>query len=274
MSVHPLDAVGSVPDIGAYNARFLRESALARAEFAMEADLAYGDSAAETLDFFPAGAGAPLAIFFHGGYWARRDKHEFSYIARGLVPHGIAIANVNYGLAPATPLREIVAQARRAVRWCRANHARFGTDPARMSVFGHSAGGHLAAMCAIDTPVHAVASISGLHDLEPVRASFANDWLQLDPAQAAALSPISHAPRPGCRLYATAGSNESDAFKAQSQAIVDAWSDRGVPAAYEESPGDDHFSICFRLLDPDDYLTRTIVESFVSRRTPHAPVRG
>jgi arylformamidase len=258
MPVHPLDAVGSVADIGAYNERFLRESAAARAEFAMEADLAYGESAAETLDFFPAGPGAPLAIFFHGGYWARRDKREFSYIARGLVPHGIAIANVNYGLAPATPLREIVAQARRAARWCRANLARFDADPAHISVLGHSAGGHLATMCAIDGPFHAVASISGLHDLEPVRDSFANDWLHLDPAEAAALSPISHAPIAGCRLFATAGTNESDAFQAQSHAIVDAWSKHGVPAEYEDSAGDDHFSICFRLLDPDDHLTRKI----------------
>jgi arylformamidase len=258
MAVHPLDAVGSVADIAAYNDRFVRESVAARADFAMEADIAYGESAAETLDLFPAGAGAPLAVFFHGGYWARRDKHEFSFIARGLVPHGIAIANVNYGLAPATPLREIVAQARRAVRFCRANHARFGTDPARLSVAGHSAGGHLAAMCAIDGPVHAVASISGLHDLEPVRDSFANDWLQLDPAEAAALSPISHAPVAGCRLLATPGSSESEAFRAQSRAIVDAWSAHGVDAAYEESPGDDHFSICFRLLDLDDHLTQRI----------------
>jgi len=258
MSVHPLDAVGAVPDIGIYNERFVRESALARAEFTMEADIAYGESPAETLDFFPAGAGAPLGIFFHGGYWARRDKNEFSYLARGFVPLGISIVSVNYGLAPATPLREIVAQARRAVRFCRANHERFAADPARMSVFGHSAGGHLAAMCAIDSPVHAVASISGLHDLEPVRASFANDWLHLDRAEAADLSPASHAPVAGCRLFATAGSNESDAFKAQSHAIVDAWSKDGIPAEYEESPGDDHFSICFRLLDPGDHLTRKI----------------
>jgi len=260
MSVHPLDAVGSVPDIAVYNERFLRESALARAEFRMEADIAYGESAAETLDFFPAGAGAPLLVFFHGGYWARRDKNEFSYIARGFVPHGIAIANVNYGLAPATPLREIVAQARRAVRFCRANHERFGTDPARLSVAGHSAGGHLAAMCALDGPVHAVASVSGLHDLEPVRNSFANDWLQLDAAEAAELSPISHAPVPGCRLFATAGTNESDAFKAQGHALVDAWSPHGIAAEYEDSPDDDHFSICFRLLDPADHLTRTIAD--------------
>jgi arylformamidase len=260
MDVHPLDAVGSVADIGAYNDRFIRESAAARAEFAMEADIAYGESPAETLDFFPAGAGAPLAIFFHGGYWARRDKGEFSYIARGLVPHGIAIANVNYGLAPATPLREIVAQARRAVRWCRANHERFGTDPARMSVLGHSAGGHLATMCAIDGPVHAVASISGLHDLAPVQDSFANDWLHLDPAEAADLSPISHAPVAGCELFATYGSKESDAFKLQSHAIFDAWSKRGIPVTYKVAHGDDHFSICLRLLDPADDLTQTIAE--------------
>jgi arylformamidase len=260
MNLHPLDAAGAVGDPSAYLERYARESMTTRMERSMLHDLEYGDAAAEKLDFFPAGAGSPLAIFFHGGYWRRLDKSDFSFIAQGLVPLGISVASVNYGLAPQTKLADMVAQARRAVKWCRNNHDRLEIDPARISVFGHSAGGHLAAMAAVDVPVHAVATISGLHDLQPVRNSFANAWLNLDERSASQLSPTSHAPTRRFRLYATAGEKESDAFKDQGRAIVDAWSKFGVKADYEDSAGDDHFTICFRLLNPNDRLTQKIAE--------------
>ncbi|MGB8265821.1 MAG: alpha/beta hydrolase [Candidatus Velthaea sp.] len=260
MGVHPLDAAGSVPDVATYFKRYASESRAARTQRAMLRDLAYGAGAAERLDVFPAGNGAPLAIFFHGGYWRRLDKSDFSFLAHGFVPLGISLASVNYGLAPGVPLREIVAQARRAVRWCRENHEWLGVDASRISVFGHSAGGHLAAMCAVGIPVNGVATISGLHDLAPVQQSFANEWLRLDEREAAQLSPVNFAPaRPG-RLYAAAGAAESDAFKAQGGALVDAWSAYGCAAEYEEFAGDDHFSICLRMLDPGDRLTTKIAE--------------
>jgi arylformamidase len=92
----------------------------------------------------------------------------------------------------------------------------------------------------------------------PVQQSFVNEWLQLDETRARALSPITHAPAAACRVYATAGERESDAFKAQGRALVAAWSARGCTAEYADSSGDDHFTICERLRDPTDPLTRSI----------------
>ena len=115
-------------------------------------------------------------------------------------------------------------------------------------------------MSAIDSPLHAVATISGLHDLQPVRNSFANAWLNLDERSAAQLSPTNFPPARPVRLYATAGSKESDAFKAQGRALVDAWAPAGCEGEYEDTEGDDHFSICLRMLNPNDSLTRKIAE--------------
>jgi arylformamidase len=207
---HPLDAAATVPDVGAVLAGFAAMSAAARERHAGQRGIAYGPTPLETLDIFSAGPGAPLAAFIHGGYWRRMDKDDFSFIADGLIPLGISVASINYGLAPETPLHEIVAQCRRAIGWLRAQSRAFDFDPARLSVFGHSAGGHLAAMCAIDAPVRSVVTLSGLHDLIPVQASFANEWLNLDPAQARALSPIHYAPAQPCPIFATAGERESD----------------------------------------------------------------
>ncbi|GAC1422234.1 MAG: alpha/beta hydrolase [Candidatus Velthaea sp.] len=261
MSLHPLNAADTVADAGAFFERFARESAAARAERPGLCNLQYGDDPMETLDFFSAGAGAPLAIFIHGGYWRRLDKADFSYIAQGLVPLGISFASINYGLAPATSLRTMVEQCRRAVNWMRSNTERLQIDPARISVFGHSAGGHLAAMCGVEIPVHAVATISGLHELVQVQQSFVNEWLGLDEREARALSPVSYPPARPFALYATAGARESeDGFKAQGRALVDAWTPYGCAAEYEDSPGDDHFTIVLRLLSQNDPLTKKIAD--------------
>ncbi|MFN2459390.1 MAG: alpha/beta hydrolase [Candidatus Velthaea sp.] len=261
MSLHPLDAAGTVPDVNAIFDRFARQSARTRAERPCLRNVSYGESAAETLDFFPAGAGAPLAVFFHGGYWRRLDKEHFSFIAQGLVPLGVSFASVNYALAPMTRLPEIVEQARRAVTWIRDNHARLDFNPERVVVFGHSAGGHLAAMAGVSIPVRGVASISGLHDLHQVRASFVNEWLSLSEAEARALSPVLHRPARPFPLYVTAGEKESDdGFKAQGHALVAAWKPYGCDAAYEDARGDDHFSVMFRMMNPGNALTQKIAQ--------------
>jgi arylformamidase len=255
---HPLDAAATVPDLGAVFRALAEASAATRGRLAGRLDLAYGSSALETLDIFPAGPGSPLTVFIHGGYWRRLDKDDVSFVAEGLVPLGISVATINYGLAPQTPLREIVAQCRRAVAWLAANAVEFGFDEERLSVMGHSAGGHLAAMCAVDRPVRSVVTLSGLHDLIPIQQSFVNEWLNLDEAEARALSPIQYVPARACDVFATAGERESDAFKAQGQAIVDAWSAHGCAAEFADSPGDNHFTICQRLSDPNATLTRRI----------------
>jgi arylformamidase len=256
--IHPLNAAATVADIDAVLRGFSGASEAARERLGGRRDIAYGPTALETLDVFSAGPRTPLLVFIHGGYWRRMDKDDLSLVAAGLVPLGISVATLNYGLAPLVPLPEIVAQCRRAVAWLTANARALDVDAGRLSVAGHSAGGHLAAMCAIAAPVHAVVTLSGLHDLIPVQQSFVNEWLHLDEAQARALSPIAYPPARPCPVFATAGEHESDAFKAQGRALVDAWSAYGCPGAYADSPGDNHFSICRRLADPADPLTLRI----------------
>ena len=256
------DAAKSVPNVDNYIARYQAESKIARNKMSPIRDIQYGPTEDERLDLFRTeDCTGPLALFFHGGYWRRLDKDDFSYIAQGLLPLGISFASVNYSLAPAASLRTIVEQCRRAVKWMRNNNDRLEINPARMSVFGHSAGGHLAAMCGVDIPVHAVASISGLHELGQVQQSFANEWLNLDEREAQALSPVKYAPARRFLVYTTAGSKESeDGFKSQGRALVDAWKPYGCKAEYEDSPGDDHFTIMMRLMNPNDRLTQKIAE--------------
>jgi arylformamidase len=244
-------------DVGTYITRWRAWSDEVRGTMLHARDLRYGPSADETLDLVVPHVGAPLLVFFHGGYWRRLHKDDATYVAQGFAPHGVATAIVNYGLAPALSLEEIVAQALRSVAWLRANASEHGADPDRIVVAGHSAGGQLAAMCAIDAPVAGVATISGVHDLRAVRA-WTDEWLGLDEARAAALSPLLLAPAAPTPVIAATGALESEPFRAQGRDFAAAWSALGCAASYEDTPDDDHFSIISRLYDPEDALVRKI----------------
>jgi arylformamidase len=114
-------------------------------------------------------------------------------------------------------------------------------------------------MCAVDAPVAGVATLSGLHDLRPLVTSFVQEWLQLDPARAAALSPALLAPAVPTTLPARTGALETAEFKAQGSEFADAWGALGCDASYAETD-DNHYSLFERLADPNDPVTTQIAE--------------
>jgi len=253
--------------------RWKEEAVRARQSQEVRANLSYGDADHERLDFFPAQPGSPLLIFLHGGYWRALDKDDFSWIAPAYVRAGIAVAVVNYGLLPATPLRQIVRQIRRACVWLYANAATLRIDAHRIACSGHSAGAHLTAMMlatdwqgeAPHLPVRllsAAVSISGVFDLAPLRqAPFLRDDLALDEAAARALSPI-HLPLANeAPLFRAVGELESGEFHRQSHLIAQAW-----PAACTTEvmsvPETDHMSVCEAFADGKSTLFEAVC-SFV-----------
>jgi arylformamidase len=253
-----------VPEHPRHIERWVQESAAVRAARPdARLDIAYGPGERERLDFFPAGPGAPLHVFIHGGYWRALDKANFSYPAPAFASAGIAYAAVNYPLAPHASVDEIVASIRRAAAWLIGHAADLGVDPAGISISGHSAGGHLVAMALSDaalprSAVRGAVPISGLYDLEPIRLSYLNGELGLDAAAARRNSPIHAAPAVRCPVLLAVGGRESPEFHRQQVSFADAW--RGPCAGMETmiSDGDDHFSIVGHLGDPGSALFRAI----------------
>ena len=77
------------PNYVEHFANWARWSATARAELPCSVDVAVGVSEFEKIDLFPAEvSGAPIYVFIHGGYWYSLDKSDYSYVARGMRPHG------------------------------------------------------------------------------------------------------------------------------------------------------------------------------------------
>lgn len=253
------DAASTVPSLDVFVTRYRESSERTRAELPNER-AAYGPGEREWLDLFPATkAGAPLFIFLHGGYWRRLGANYFSFVADPVVRAGGACALINYPLAPAASLDEIVDAVRRAFAWVEANAApRLNAAPERIVVGGHSAGGQLAGMIAASAaaPLLGVFGLSGLYDLEPVRLSNVNEWLHLpDAAAAERNSPAVHLPNKGTRVIAAAGALESDEFKRQSRAYATACTEAGLDARSIDAEAHNHYTIVLELGDPAGELS-------------------
>ncbi len=267
-------AVPAYPD---FVDRWAAASAAARRTHDVETDIVYGDSAAQKLDLFRAGpAGGrrlPLHIFIHGGYWQAMDKEHFGYVADGIVPRGAHLAVIDYALAPAVDMDEIVRQVRNAVAWAWRRAAAIGADPDRLTVSGHSAGGHLTAMALLtdwpafapDLPPRPLAgglAVSGLYDLEPIRLCYLNEVIGLTPDSAARNSPLAGlrdrpaAAGPPPPLALCVGGLETPEFHRQQAAFADLWTAAGAAPRIVEAPGRDHFSVVDGLADPDGPLVR------------------
>ncbi len=251
------------PNFVEHFARWAQWSTATRATLPCQLDIAFGDSALEKIDIFPAAkSNAPIYVFIHGGYWYSLDKADYSYIAEGMRPHGITTVVNNFGLAPTCDLDTIVAHNRAALAWVWRNAASFGADRNRIYVCGHSAGGHLALMLlgtqwpklADDLPqdlVKGVCSIGGIHDLEPIRLSFLNEKLKLDAAQAARNSPVHLSYPLRAPLSLVVAVDESPEFHRQSELMRAKWEALSYPVELVIPPGLDHFSVVNDLKNPE-----------------------
>ena len=250
----------SVPDYAAEAARYAKLSAQARATHAYDTHV-WDPNSGLKLDWFRGAPGRPVFLWIHGGYWRALGRADQSCVAPGLVAAGIHVAIMDYTLVPGTDLDGIVAETRACAAWCATHAAAIGAGP--LYVGGSSAGGHLAGMllAAAPAPIAGAIALSGLYDLEPVRHSFVNDWMRLDAAAVARLSPIRHIPAgPAPRLLASYGSLETAEFRRQTEAYAAAWQAAGHNAALYPAEGRHHFDIVTALGYVHDPLCRRAVE--------------
>ena len=94
--------------------------------------------------------GKPVLVFFYGGGWANGSRLDYGFVARAYAARGYVVVLPDYRLVPQVRFPAFVQDAAAAVRWTHDNIARFGGDPNRIAVAGHSAGAYLAVMLALD----------------------------------------------------------------------------------------------------------------------------
>jgi len=241
-----------------------RRSEALRARGRCELDQRYGAGPRCLLDVFPAGAGAPVLFFVHGGYWRALDKSDVSFIAEPFQRAGITVVMPGYDLDPVVRVGDIVDQVRAAFAWVVDRIV-----PRRIVVAGHSAGGQLAAMLALDQakrgrgPIVGLVGVSGVFDLRPLLRTSINGDLSLSKQAAAAASPLLRLRAlppavPLVPLLAVVGGDETQGFKLWSADFVAAWQARGAPATLVEPAGRSHFTILDTLAEDEREIPRAI----------------
>ena len=115
--------------------------------------LRYGARPREALDVYvpsPGVNGAPVVVFFYGGSWAHGERADYRFVGEALASRGFVAIVPDYRLYPDVSYPDFLRDSAAAVAWARREARRFGGDPKRLFVMGHSAGGYNAAMLALD----------------------------------------------------------------------------------------------------------------------------
>jgi pectinesterase len=124
----------------------------------------YGDRALQLDLYLPARPGAaplPGIVFVHGGGWRTGVRENFAPMAVRMAEHGYAAATISYRLSPEAQYPAAVQDARAAVRWMRANAARYGIDGGRIAIGGASAGGQIASLAGVSAGVARFEPLAG-----------------------------------------------------------------------------------------------------------------
>lgn len=149
-------------------------------------DIPYGEAERQDLDIYrPAKRAqlAPVVVYFYGGGWEEGDKALYPFLAATMVAHGLTVVVPDYRVYPVVRFPTFLEDAALAVRWVREHVARYGGDPERVVLMGHSAGAHIAAMLTFDrrwlaqvdldprTDVKGMIGLAGPYDFLPLRSA-------------------------------------------------------------------------------------------------------
>ena len=264
-------SAGRAPDLTTTNAMPAGSS--------LEADLYLPDGAAGR---------RPGVVLVHGGAWTSGSRSALPRWDAALVGAGAVVMDVEYRLGGPDLWRAQPADVACAVGWLAARAARFGVDPARISVVGQSAGGQAALLAgwspdvtpSCDVPrvrpwrVVAVAAPTDLRALDrtrtPDRVAAFGDVRALTggapsdvPQVFAAASPVTFAGHRGPATLLVHGRSDEVVPVAQARAFAAATRAGGGDVRLVEVPYADHaFDVAWGA--PGTQLTRALVTGFVA----------
>lgn len=149
----------------------------------------------------------PVAFYLHGGAFVEGDKSTDVKRIRGLAERGIAVASVNYRLAPKTGPSELLEDVSAAIRWVSDHGEEYGLRTDKVSLWGASAGAHIAAKAGMELKRETMPGI-------PNQIAAVVCWFGLFDfvlsSRRTALEGALLAPGPEANLLATGGSKESE----------------------------------------------------------------
>jgi acetyl esterase/lipase len=261
------------PVAEAYAAFCLVQTARVQAQERHVLDMPYGADYWQKLDLYlPADAaarGLPTLLFLHGGYWTHGYKDWLGFMAPAFVSLPALFISVSYRLSPAVKHPAALEDCLAALVWAYQHVAAYGGDPQRLYIGGHSAGGHLAALLALQpalstargVPADAIKAcfpVSGVYDLQ---GDVPPDRLQafLAPgASRAEASPLHYVRGNRTPFLLAVGAHDFPVLYEQAYAMAAALRQEQGPVELLEVAGADHFQINMRAGDPADVWVQRV----------------
>lgn len=217
----------------------------------------------------------PMLVFIHGGAWKNGSKDLYGRLANTFVSQGIGVAVANYRLSPAVQHPEHIKDVARSFAWVYKHAGELGVDPKRIFISGHSAGGHLVALLALDPKylkeqglgtdsIRGVIGISGPYSLTE---NMFPDVFGTDAAKRSDAFPLNHlrdqdakVVPPFLILYAD---KDYAGLGPVAKLLAEGLAKQGVKNSIVEIADRDHISIVGRLGQADDPTAKQIT-AFVS----------
>lgn len=257
--------------------RYAANSNAVRSRLGQPQRFAYGPSQVEAMDVYPTSqSAAPVCIFIHGGAWRGGLAQNNAFAAETFVQAGahFVVPDFSWVQDVAGDLMPIADQLRQVVIWVYKNAHRFGGDPQRMYVCGHSSGAHLAAVLLTtdwsniqngnaELPARLLQGglcCSGMYDLKPVRLSARSAYVNFTDAVEQALSPQRHLQQLNVPVIVAYASLESPEFQRQGRDFRTAVQSAGKPARLLVLEGLNHFEVIETLAVPNGVLGRALLE--------------
>jgi arylformamidase len=239
----------------------------------------------------------PVIVMIHGGGWRGGDKASPGVAdtkAACFVPLGYTFVSINYRLSPAVRHPVHVQDVAKALAFVHNNITRYGGDPGRIFVMGHSAGAHLAALVATDesylkaegkTPgiLKGVILLDGAGYDVPrqygegglLLKTMYKDAFTADPAAQKSASPVSHVGpgkgTPPFLIFHLANRLES---KWQSDKLAQTLQLAGIPATVVPAKDRTHASLNRLTGTPGDETTRLITRFLANPPQPQSRPAG
>ena len=242
-------------------------------------DIPYGPGPAQRLDIYMpqdrAKRDLPVYINIHGGGWMYGYKEWMGLNAPPITAAPAIYVSIEYSLAPAAKYPTQINDCIAALAWVHRNIARYGGDPGRIFVGGHSAGGHLSALMTLRRDLIERAGLpadvikacfphSGVFDLRDLvvygqSGAGPADAMLASPAQAAEASPINWVKGNETPFFVTWAENDNILCRAEGPAFVVALREQPGRAEAHMFPMLDHFWIHVIQQDPENLWTKTLV---------------
>lgn len=245
-------------------------------------DVAYGEHAKQKLDLIvPRAKDFPTLLFIHGGAWRDGDRKLYGALGRRFAEAGVGMALASYRLSPEVKHPEHAKDVARAFAWLHANIAAHGGSPDKLYVMGHSAGGHLAALLALDpsyldelkVPKGAVKGaipMSGVYAvtaLPPDTKGFLKilpDAFGSDPDVCRRASPTTHVRNAACPFLVLTETEDNLRVRPSLGLLKLAVQKENVMGfEFVDAEGRDHFSIIVKMMIADEDPYRAKILDFV-----------